>query len=223
LLLVKIFVLKADFVKVLSVSDVVIPYIYSPQVRSKYGHVDFVIACGDLPYYYQEFIISMLDKPLFFVRGNHDPEVEYGECGNRTYPHGGIDLHRRHVRYKGLLLAGVEGSERYKHRGSFQYTQSEMWRHVFSLLPGLFFNFLTAGRYLDVFITHASPWEIHDKPDRAHRGIKAFRWMLRVFKPRYHFHGHIHVYRSDTITETEFMDTLVINTYGSRETELDLG
>jgi len=47
--------------------------------------------------------------------------------------------------------------------------------------------------------------------------------MLRVFKPRYHFHGHIHVYRSDTITETEFMDTLVINTYGSRETELDLG
>lgn len=208
---------------VLSISDVIIPYIYSPKVKNKYGHVDIVIACGDLPYYYQEFVISMLDKPLFFVRGNHDPVIEYGEGGNRSYPHGGIDLHRRIVRYQGLLIAGVEGSVRYKQQGSFQYTQSEMWRHVFSLVPALLYNKLVYGRFLDVFVTHASPWEIHDKPDRAHRGIKAFRWMLRVFKPRYHFHGHIHIYRSDTISETEFVDTSVINTYGCKETILDLG
>jgi uncharacterized protein len=210
-------------VKVLSISDVIIPYIYSSQVRSKYGHVDLVIACGDLPYYYQEFVISMLDKPLFFVRGNHDPVLEYSEGGNRSYPHGGIDLHRRHVRYKGLLMVGIEGSERYKRRGSFQYTQSEMWRHVFSLVPGFFYNYLIYGRFVDVLVTHASPWEIHDKSDRAHRGIKAFRWLLRVFKPRYHYHGHIHVYRSDTVTETEYLYTRVINTYGAKETELNVG
>lgn len=208
--------------KVLSVSDVIVPYVYSPNVRKKYGHVDLVIACGDLPYYYQEFIISCLDKPLFFVRGNHDPELEYSEGGNRKYPHGGIDLHRRIVRHKGLIMAGIEGSERYKRRGNFQYTQSEMWRHVFSLVPGMLYNNLIYGRFLDVFVTHASPWEIHDKPDRAHRGIKAFNWMISVFKPRYHFHGHIHIYRSDTITETQCGDTLVINTYGARETELAL-
>jgi len=210
-------------VKVLSISDVIVPYIYSSQVRSRYGHVDVVIACGDLPYYYQEFVISMLDKPLFFVRGNHDPVIEYSEGGNRSYPHGGFDLHRRNLRYKGLLMAGIEGSERYKKRGNFQYTQSEMWRHVFSLVPGFLYNRLIYGRFLDVLITHASPWDIHDKPDRAHRGIKAFRWLLRVFKPRYHFHGHIHVYRSDTITETEYLETHVINAYGCKETTLKLG
>ena len=208
--------------KVLSVSDVIVPIIYSSYVQEKYGHVDLVLACGDLPYYYQEFIISLLNRPLFFVRGNHDPIIEYGEGGNRTYPHGGIDLHRRVVRYKGLLLAGIEGSERYKQRGHFQYTQSEMWRHVFSLVPGFLYNRVRYGKFLDVFVTHASPWGIHDKSDRAHRGIKAFRWLLSVFQPRYHFHGHIHVYRPDTVTETIFNQTRVLNTYGSLETVLDL-
>jgi len=209
-------------VKILSVSDVIVPIIYSAHVQKKYGHVDCVIACGDLPYYYQEYIVSMLNRPLFFVRGNHDPLIEYGEGGNRSYPHGGIDLHRRFVRFGGLLMAGIEGSERYKRSGQFQYTQAEMWRHVFSLVPGMLYNRVRFGRYLDVFITHAPPWEIHDQSDRAHRGIKAFRWLLSVFKPRYHFHGHIHVYRPDTITETVFRDTQVLNTYGSLETTLEI-
>jgi Icc-related predicted phosphoesterase len=76
---------------------------------------------------------------------------------------------------------------------------------------------------LDIFITHAPPWEIHDKKDRTHQGIKAFRWLIQTFQPRYHFHGHIHVYQVDTQIETEFHNTLVINTYGFRETRLELG
>ncbi len=207
---------------VLSISDVIVPIIYSSYIQEKYSHIDLIIACGDLPYYYQEYVISLLNRPFFFVRGNHDPAVEYGEGCNRTYPHGGVDLHRRVVCCQGLLLAGIEGSERYKRNGQFQYTQSEMWGNVFSLVPGLFYNRMRYGRFLDVFVTHASPWGIHDKPDRAHRGIKAFRWLLNVFQPRYHFHGHIHVYRPDTITETMFNKTRVLNTYGARETFLSL-
>lgn len=209
-------------VNVLSISDVIVPSIYAPGLRERYPHVDFVLACGDLPYYYQEFIISSLDVPLFFVRGNHDPEIEYGEGGNRTHPHGGIDLHRRVLDYRGVLLAGVEGSERYKPQGRYQYTQAEMWGHVWALTPLLMYNRLRTGRYLDVFISHAPPWGIHDKDDRVHRGIKAFRWLLSVFKPRYHFHGHIHVYSPNTVTKTRFEGTWVINTYGYRETRLEL-
>jgi len=209
-------------VKVLSVSDVIVPLIYSSGIKEKYGNVDLVIACGDLPYYYQEYIISLLNRPLFFVRGNHDPWIEYGEGGDRTYPHGGIDLHRRTVHFQGLLLAGIEGSERYKRSGQFQYTQSEMWRHVFSLIPGLLYNRIRYGRFLDIFVTHAPPWGIHDKADRVHRGIKAFRWLLSIFQPGYHFHGHIHIYQPDTTTETIFKRARVINTYGARETRLIL-
>jgi len=86
----------------------------------------------------------------------------------------------------------------------------------------LLFNRARYGGFLDLFVTHAPPWGIHDQNDRAHRGIKAFRWLLNVFEPRYHFHGHIHVYRPETITDTKFNRTRVLNTYGSLETELNL-
>jgi len=115
------------------------------------------------------------------------------------------------------VFAGVEGSLRYR-PGPFQYTQREMWWHVFSLVPALLRNKLVYGRYIDVFVTHAPPRGIHDKDDLTHQGIDAFRWFIKVFKPDYHFHGHIHVYRPDEVTESLFGSTQVINTFGHKET-----
>ncbi len=206
--------------KVLSISDKIVSFIYSPHVIEKFGQVDFVIACGDLPYYYQEYIISSLDVPFFFVRGNHDPKIEMGEAGARSYPLGGVDLHRRVVRWNQLILAGVEGCLRYTEWGNFQYTQSQMWLFTISLVPRLLWNRLVHGRALDIFITHVPPWGIHDRQDLAHQGAKAFAWLLRVFQPAYHFHGHVHLYRPDTPAESLYKNTRVINTYGYRETTL---
>ncbi len=207
--------------KILAVSDVELGLIYSPQITQRFRHIDLAIGCGDLPYYYLEYIISSLDIPLYFVRGNHASKVESGAHGDRTAPWGATDLHRRTVRDpSGLLLAGIEGSLRYNY-GAHQYTQSEMWAMVFTLTPALFLNHLRYGRYLDVFVTHASPWKIHDLEDLPHRGIKAFNWLVKVFQPAYHLHGHVHVYRNDTVTETQVGKTQVINTYGYRELSLD--
>lgn len=206
--------------KVLSLSDVPVHMIYGPQIRSLFPDVDLVIGCGDLSYDYQEFVISMLDVPLFFVRGNHDKVLEYHLHGAHGGPQGGIDLHRKVINYRGLLLAGVEGSLRYR-PGPFQYSQEEMWVNVFSLVPRLLRNKFAYNRYLDVFVTHAPPKGIHDQPDRPHQGIDAFRWLIQVFKPAYHFHGHIHIYRPDTATETLLDGTRVINTFSFRTTVLD--
>ena len=205
---------------ILSISDKIIPSLHSPEILEEIHDVDIVIACGDLPYYYQEYILKKLRVPLYFVRGNHDPVVEYDAEGERKAPRGAIDLHRRVIHKDELILAGIEGSVRYNH-GNFQYTQSEMWGHVFRLVPELLLNRLLYGRYLDIFVTHAAPLGIHDKPDWTHRGIKAFNWLIRVFKPKYHFHGHNHVYKAETITETQVDDTLVINTYGYKQKELE--
>jgi Icc-related predicted phosphoesterase len=210
-------------VKILSISDKVVSFIYSPQVKAKFGHIDFIISCGDLPYYYQEYIVSSLDAPLFFVRGNHDPLVEVGEKMTRKHPWGAVDLHRRVIRHNEVLIAGIEGSIRYKKEGRFQYTQSQMWNHVLWLGPFMLLNKLLHGRYLDIFVSHAPPWKIHDKEDLPHQGIKAFRWLLKVFQPRYHFHGHTHVYRPDTITKSRYVHTEVINTYGYKETDFKMG
>jgi hypothetical protein len=207
-------------IKALSLSDVQIEFIYSPRVRSRFPEVELVIGCGDLPYFYLEYVSNALNVPLYFVRGNHASVVEYTVAGPRTGPLGAIDLHRRVVNHDGLLLAGVEGSLQYRN-APFQYTQAEMWGHVFRLVPGLLRNRAVFGRYLDVFVSHAPPWGIHDQPDLPHHGIKAFRWLLQVFRPAYHFHGHIHIYRMDTITMTQFFDTQVINTYGFLETAIE--
>ena len=67
--------------RVLSVSDRVEEVIYSPNLRQRFKNIDFAISCGDLPYYYVEYIVSMLDKPVFFVRGNHAKILELDDQG----------------------------------------------------------------------------------------------------------------------------------------------
>ena len=202
--------------KILAVSDVELDYIYNQAIVTRFKDIDVVIGCGDLPYYYLEYIISMLNRPLYYVRGNHAPRfVEEGSGGARSFPWGAIDLHRRVKRDpSGLLLAGIEGSVRYN-QGCYQYSQTEMWGFVFGLVPGLLLNRLLYGRYLDIFVTHAPPWKIHDQEDLPHNGIKAFLWLIKVFQPAYHLHGHIHVYTPQPV-QTQLGASWVLNSYGYR-------
>lgn len=207
--------------KLLTVSDKEISLVYSAQIKQKFNDVDLALSAGDLSYYYLEYIISSLDIPLYFVRGNHAKTIEYGVAGPRKAPWGAVDLHRKVVRdpKTGLLLAGIEGSLRYN-KGDYQYTQSEMWSMVLSLVPKLIWNKVRYGRFLDVFVSHAPPWGIHDEEDRAHQGVKAFNWLIKTFQPIFHIHGHVHVYRPGVITETLVGRTLVLNTYGYRKLTL---
>ncbi|MEW6180437.1 MAG: metallophosphoesterase [Chloroflexota bacterium] len=206
---------------ILAVSDIELGFIYNVQIAQRFKNVDLVISCGDLPYYYLEFIISMLDRPLYYVRGNHASRVEITTAGERHSPWGAVDLHRRVVRSpQGVLLAGIEGSLRYNY-GPHQYSQAEMWWMVLGLTPALMLNKLRFGRFLDIFVTHAPPWGIHDMDDLPHRGIKAFNWLIKVFQPVYHLHGHIHVYRNDTVVESRVGNTTVVNCYGYREIQFN--
>ncbi len=209
--------------KILAVSDVEVDIIYSPQITQRFKDIDLVIGCGDLPYYYLEYIISMLDRPCYYVRGNHAPRFhEETTAGERTSPWGGVDLHRKVIRdASGLLLAGIEGSLKYN-VGRYQYTQEEMWHMVLAMAPRLMINRILYGRYLDIFVSHAPPYQIQDKEDLPHQGIKAFRWLINVFKPALHLHGHIHIYQQYEATETLHDQTRVINTYSYKVLPFDL-
>lgn len=210
--------------KLLAVSDTELDVIYSPMISQRFKHIDLVIGCGDLPYYYLEYIISMLNRPTYYVRGNHAPRFkEEGVGGERTYPWGAIDLHRKVLKdSSGLLLAGIEGSLKYN-VGRYQYTQAEMWSMVLLMAPKLMLNRLLYGRYLDIFVSHAPPWHIHDKEDLPHQGIKAFRWLIETFKPTYHLHGHIHIYQQYDVTETDHFCTRVVNAYGYKILDFEPG
>jgi Icc-related predicted phosphoesterase len=208
-------------VKLLAVTDKVVDLIYSPSVVEKFGDVDMVLSCGDLPYYYLEYIVTMLGVPLLYVHGNHDPPVEYAASGAQlTGPGGGVNIHGRLVREKGLSVAGLEGSIRYKPHGKYQYTEGQMWRRALRLAPALLYHRLATSRPLDILLAHSPPFGIHNGRDRTHVGFNSFLWLMRHFKPRYLLHGHRHVYNPLETTETCYQDTTVINVYPYKVLEI---
>ena len=204
--------------KVLAISDQVVEGIYSPNIRERFGDVEMVLSCGDLSYSYLEYIVTMLNLPCFFVHGNHD-QPEYMADGRvLTKPGGWVNLDGRTVKAKGILLAGLEGSIRYKPRAPFQYTEGEMAYKVWCMTPALLMNRVLHGRYLDILITHAPPFGIHDGKDLCHRGFKALLGLMARFRPRYLLHGHKHIY-GPGLWQTRYLDTEVVNVYPFRVIE----
>ena len=208
--------------KILTVSDKVVDLIYSPQLKDRFGDVELVLSCGDLPFYYLEYIVSILNVPLFYVMGNHDSEIEYLPNGQIiTAPRGCVNVDNRVVEYNGLLIGGLEGCMRHNQNPRFQYTDTEMHSKVLRMAPRLLLNRILRGRYLDILITHAPPYHIHDGQDLCHQGFQAFLRFTDWFKPRYLIHGHRHLYGYEQATVTPYRETQVVNIYGYRVLEWD--
>lgn len=200
--------------KILAVSDRVIDQLYNPEVRQRFPDIDLLIGCGDLPFYYLEFLISALDRRLVYVRGNHDGGPQYTVEGRvLTHVHGGTDIHGRIVQREGLILAGLEGSMRYRPGAPLMYSEAEMRLQIAGMMPRLLRNKLRHGRYLDILVTHSPPFGIHDREDLPHTGFKIFLKFLQWFRPKYLLHGHIHIYRRDTQRLTRYLHTTIINVY----------
>jgi len=208
--------------KILCISDQIDPQVYSPQIKERFRDIDLILSAGDLPLDYLDFIISSLNKPLFFVFGNHHTEEmhnykkpwnilmlqevrEYLGCG-------AIYLGSKVKKEGNFIVAGFGGSMRYND-GPNQFTNSEMNIELLKIIPRLLWNRIVHGRFLDVLLTHAPPEGIHDKNDKCHMGFKSFLWFMKLFKPKYLVHGHIHLYDLNDIRATKWNDTTIVNAY----------
>ena len=207
-------------VRILAICDEVDKRLYGQGIEAKRGQYDLLLSCGDLPAYYIDYVASMLHLPVFGIHGNHDGSLARNQDDDgKGADWGMVELHGRVVKEQGLLIGGFDGSLRYN-QGSYQFTQAGMRAQVFGMIPQLLWNRIRYGRYLDILITHAPARHIHDQEDRPHQGFEIFRWFLKTFRPRYHLHGHIHIYNNRTITRTQFHDTEVLNVYPYRELEM---
>lgn len=218
---------RGPTLRILTISDKVEPVLYGPYIRERIGKADLILACGDLPYDYLDYIASMLDASLYYVHGNHDEEIRprpndsaESAAGPRPTFSWAVNLHRRGKHHQGLLLAGLEGCRQYAPGALFQYTEAQVRWQVAALSLSLLLNKVRYGRYLDILITHAPPHGIHDGQDLPHRGFVAYLELLRRFRPTLMIHGHHHVYVRRETTESDYMGTRVINTYGYRILEL---
>jgi hypothetical protein len=221
--------------KILVVADKVQEYVYSPGLKERMPEVELVLSCGDLPFYYLEFIVSSLNVPLLYVFGNHNT-FEYvrseseqeapGTRGNpirgiqsqerqiKRAPEGCINVDERVVQHKGLLIGGLEGCMSYKPYAPHQYTEGQMRLKAARMSLRLRFARIRWGRPLDVLITHAPAYHIHDGRDLPHRGFRAFLGLMERFRPRYLIHGHRHVYHLQRPEATQYRETTVLNVYG---------
>ncbi len=208
--------------KILALSDEVVDALYSAAIKERYADVDFVVGCGDLPFYYLEFIVTMLNVPLYYVPGNHDKPNQYlsdGRIISRAEGCESIDGRVARCEAAGrqpVLLVGLGGSLRYNNEGVHQYSQNEMAARAWGLAPALAANRLRFGRALDLLVTHAPPRGIHDGADLAHTGFDVYRRFMDLFRPRFLLHGHSHVYRPDTVVTTPYGQTEVLNVYPYR-------
>jgi len=220
-------------VKILCVSDHVDPLVYSAGIKKRFGNVDLVLSAGDLPMDYLGYISASLNRTIGFVFGNHNLKelplfmgqsrmslyATSMEAQTRNY-YGSTCMENRVRVLEGVIVAGLGGSIDYN-RGEHQYSDLAMYLRIVRLIPRLLWNRLLRGRYLDILLTHAPPRGIHDREDRCHQGFQGFLWFMRVFRPRYLLHGHIHLYDINAERVTPYHDTEVINVYDHYVLEIE--
>ena len=198
--------------KILSVSDVVVPELSEHFDSERFKGVELVISCGDLPPEYLSTLQERLDAPLFYVKGNHDIRYE------TTPPRGCVNLHRRLVRFKGFRIIGLEGS-RWYNGGPNQYRESQMRYMVWLLMPSIWLN-----NGVDLVVSHAPPRHVHDAEDPCHQGFECFVKLIKRAAPRNFIHGHIHrTFEDDSHRTTLVGQTRVTNTFGYTLFEVNHG
>lgn len=200
--------------KILALSDTVDERVYSEHLVKNYADVDLVIGCGDLPYYYLEYVVTVLNRPVLYVYGNHDDKPQVLADGRVIHEAEGCNLiDGRVTRELDVLFMGLGGSIRYQPQAIHQYSEEQMRARVRRMLPRLFLNRVRYGRYVDVVVAHSPPLGIHDGDDPAHIGFRTFLSLMERFKPRLLLHGHIHEWRRDQITRSSVEGTKVIGVF----------
>ena len=209
-------------IPILAVTDEADPRIHSATLRERMGHVAFAVSCGDLPASYLEFIADALNRPVYYVLGNHAEELTRRSGKPTRNPIGAIDIGGKVVQdpATGLILAGFPGSPRYNEFEPAQYSEWEIGVMACKMAPRLALNRLQHGRALDLLVTHAPPRDVNDRSDPAHRGFAALRGFLEKWRPPVHVHGHVHLYDRTEPAEQRFGDTAVINVFPYRLLEL---
>ena len=166
--------------KILCVSDQEDKGLWDYYSPDKVKGIDLIISCGDLDPNYLEFLTTMTNKTVLYVRGNHDTKYD------KKPPLGCIDIEDQVYNYKGLRILGLGGSMRYGDKPDM-YTEAEMAKRI-RKLKGTFM--LTNG--FDLLVTHAPSRHYGDQEDLPHLGFECFNDLIDTYQPKYCIHGHIH-------------------------------
>jgi len=196
--------------KILAISDNHILKQYSiEQMNFMFKDIDFIISCGDVSYEYLDYVVSILNKEMLYVNGNH----VYGNNENKKSC-GGRNIDGKLIKFRGMKVLGLDGSRVYSF-GKHQYSENDMKYRVAKLIPKLIFG-------VDLVISHSPPRGIHDKEDHVHKGFRVFNDIIRLTSPRLWLHGHIHLRNHTEKQESIVGQTKIINVYGYKIIDIEV-
>lgn len=165
--------------------------------------VGLVLSAGDLKPAYLEFLVTMLNVPLVYVRGNHDGYYDVHAPEGCMSADGKIlDVECDNGTEKmNLRILGLGGSMRYNDNPSDMYTEQEMRARVRRaeldiakrrLASKLVSNMDEHAPDFDILLTHAPCRGYGDMADLPHMGFECFNDLLKKYSPRLHCYGHVH-------------------------------
>ncbi len=166
--------------RILAVADNEEKSLWDYYDKTRLGKIDLIISCGDIDPRYLDFLVSMTNADLLYIRGNHDSIYDV------TPPPGGVCIDGKVYDYHGVRIMGLGGSQKYK-EGKDMYTERKMSSRAAKLFPKAD---LMNG--IDILATHAPVRGYGDMEDLCHRGFECFEDILNRYKPRYMLHGHVH-------------------------------
>ena len=189
--------------KILLVSDEEDQYLWDFYKPGRLKGIDLILSAGDLKAEYLSFLVTMANRPLLYVHGNHD-----GGYAQRP-PEGCQCIDGKLVTVGGLRILGLGGSALYN-GGPHQYTEKQMRRRIHRLRLKL-----TLAGGVDIVLTHAPVRGFGDEDNLTHRGFEAFLPLLDKYRPRYLVHGHIHQrYGANRPRCYQYNETTIINATG---------
>ena len=166
--------------KILVVADEESSYLWDHYQPGRLSGIDLILSAGDLKPEYLSFLVTMANRPLLYIHGNHDAVYE------KRPPEGCECIDDKLVSVNGIHILGLGGAKLYN-GGPYQYSERQMERRIRKLKWKLH---RTGG--VDIVLTHAAPEGFGDAEDMAHRGFEAFLPLLEQYKPKYLVHGHVH-------------------------------
>ena len=185
--------------KILAISDVESKHLLDFFDPKKYEDVDLILSAGDLKGTYLSYVVTMVNKPLLYVHGNHDISLMNAPAEGCECIDDGV------IKFKGLRIAGLGGCMTYNGK-ELQFTEAEMaWR--------IKKNVLKYRKGIDILLTHAPVFGIGDGKDQAHMGYQSFIKMLDKYKPRLMVHGHMHLNYGICKREHHYKDTRIVNAF----------
>lgn len=196
--------------RILLVSDEEDAALWEHYQPGRLDGVELILSAGDLRAEYLSFLVTMANRPLLYVHGNHDGAYD------KRPPEGCECVDDRLVTVNGLRILGLGGSMAYN-GGPYQYTERQMRRRIEKLGAQL-----RRAKGVDIVLTHAPARGLGDGEDLCHRGFEAFLPLLERYAPRYLIHGHIHRrYGMDLQRFHTYGDTTLLNVMGKYFLDLE--